>query len=445
MAGRSVHITVGDIEELQALLRRPSAPDRSEAVSRLRGMQGLVLDRQVARAALRAAAVAYPWVPGVPEDTSELLVQLLWSAPAVVEVTELERAYLWCAERGRRAVLRAMALRADRVGLAAVEHLIDQALDESAPAAPVSIDGPATLPAPSRGLLSPLLGVEGVARLAPKLVSLVLRRGWSEHATEMVSEMCRLGVIDAATSKEVTGILLPVIHDLADTCDRMAVPRHAGLRRRGDATVVDPARMDRSRLVVLLALLGHLPCEGAVVGLRRALACVDPRVSAAAAASLVGRGVAVGDDRIAVLCREPMARKVLVDRLVPSGSAFRLPAHALSAVSIAESHLVTWLAGTTQLRREPDEVEHRCVLPAHREWGIGDVHVFAFRVNAPHWLAERDWVVGAVGPFDPSAQLAMSVAHGFAAHSLYEPEASMGHAEHLVAITQALHGERRDP
>lgn len=430
---------MGDIEEVQVLLRRPGAPYRAQAVSRLRRMQGSALGPQAARAALRAAAVSYPWVPGVPDDTSELFVRLLWSDPAVVEVCELERAYLCCARRGRRAVLHAIALRADRAGLDAVSHLIEQAMlwERS------RVHG--SLPAPSKGLLRPLLEVEGVGALAPKLASLVLRPGWSEQAAEMVTAMCRRGLVDAATSEEVTGILLPVIHDLADSCDREAAARSVGVGRRGWLPVVDRARADRARLTALLPLLGHLPGERAVLGLRRALSCVEPRISATAAVGLLGRGAVVGDDRILVLCRDPMARKVLVDGLVTSGRGFHLPAHTLEAVSLAEAHLVSWLVGTTQLRREPDEVEHRCVLPAHPDWGVGDLHLFAFRMNAPHWLAERDWMVAAVGPFDPAAQLVATVAAGFAVHSVYVPEASLDHAEHALEITRSLRATREDP
>ena len=181
-AGRDGHLRVRDIEGLQALMRGSAPAQRSEAVARLRSLRGTILDADVARAALRAAGVSYPWVPGVPDDTSELFVHLLWGDPTVVEVTELERSYMFCAERGRRAVLRTMALRADRAGLDAVVYLLDA-------------DGAQeSLPAPSSGLLSPLLAVEGVDRLAPKLISLVLRRGWSDHAAEMIIAMCQRGL-----------------------------------------------------------------------------------------------------------------------------------------------------------------------------------------------------------------------------------------------------------
>lgn len=423
-----------DIEELQALMRVSAPAQRSEAVARLRSLRGTAIDVDAARAALRAAGVAYPWVPGVPDDTGELFVHLLWGDPTVVEVTELERSYMFCAERGRRALLHTMALRADQAGLDAVAYLLHA-------------DGADTsLPAPSAGLLSPLLGVDGVDRLAPRLVSLALMRGWSEHAAEMVVAMCRRGLLDATRAGEVTASLLPIVHELAAACDSHCSPRAVGSRRRGDAsTTVDPARGDRRRLVALLPLLQHLSTDAASDGLRRALSCADPRVGATAALCLIGRGELVGEDRLALLCRSPLARAVLVDGLTAARREFQLPGWALSPVAVAEAHLVTWLASATQIRCEPDEVEHRCVVPAQAEWGHGLVHVFAFRMHEPHWVARRDWMVAAVGPFDPSAELTPLAGDGFAVHSVYEPEASMSHADHVVEITRSLCAGREDP
>lgn len=433
-AGRETRLTVRDIEELQALMRGSAPGQRSEAVSRLRALRGWALDADAARAALRAAGVAYPWVPGVPDDTGELFVHLLWSDPTVVEVTELERSYMFCAERGRRALLRTMALRADPAGLDAVVYLLDA-------------DGADTsLPAPSAGMLSPLLAVDGVDRLAPRLVSLALMRGWSEHAAEMVIAMCRRGLLGAARAGEVTASLLPIVDELVTACDSRCSPRSLGIRRREDvSTAMDPARGDRRRLVALLPLLQHLPTDTASVGLRRALSCVDPRVAATAAVGLLGRGELVGEDRLALLCRSPLARAVLAEELTAARREFQLPGWALTPVAVAEAHLVTWLASATELRCEPDEVEHRCVLPAHAEWGQGLVHVFAFRMNEPHWVARRDWMVAAVGPFDPSAELTPTAMEGFAVHSLYESEASMSHTEHVMAISSSLLAGREDP
>lgn len=432
-AGRNVHLTVRDIEDVQALMRASDPARRSEAVATLRSWLGAGLGADAARAALRAAGVSYPWVPGVPEDTSELFVHLLWGDPAVVDVAELERAYVFCAERGRRAVMRTLALRADGAALDAVEHLLEADGSEE------------SLPAPSRGMLLPLLSVRDVDRLAPLLVALVLRRGWSEHAAEMITEMCRRGLLDARRSEEVSAALLPVIHSLADACDRRCAPRTLGTQHREAASVIDPARVDRRRMLALLPLLEHLPGAAASIGLRRVLACADPRVAAVAAIALLGRGEVVGDDRIALLCRSPLARVLLTEALSSAQRAFQLPSSALSPTAVAEAHLVTWLASPTELRCEPDEVEHRGVVPAHRDWGPGLLHVFAFRVNAPHWVAERDWMIAAVGPFDPSSALVPLAVDGFAVHSLYEPEAAMDHEDHVRGITRSLCAIREDP
>jgi hypothetical protein len=293
--------------------------------------------------------------------------------------------------------------------------------------------------------LSPLLAVEGVDRLAPKLISLVLRRGWSEHAAEMIIAMCQRGLLDTARAGQVTASLVPVVYELTAACDHRCAPRMLGTRRREDTMTVDLARVDRRRLMDLLPLLAHLPTDTASVGLRRALSCADPRVAATAAVGLIGRGEVVGEDRLRLLCHSPLGRMVLLEGLTTAGREFQLPRSALTPVAVAEAHLVTWLASATQLRCEPDEMEYRGVRPALPEWGHGLLHVFAFRVNEPHWVAERDWVVAVVGPFDPSAELTPMAGDGFAVHSLYEPEVSMTHDEHVWEITASLCAGRENP
>ncbi len=418
---------------MQGLLRGTTQGHRRAAVERLISWQGAELDPESARAALRAAAVVYPWVPGASEDIGELFVRLLWNDPTSVDIADLERAYMACAERGRRAVMRTMALRADSVGLQAVGHLLGP-------------DGPrGMLPTPGEAMLAPLLEVRGVAELAPKLVSISMRPGWSHHAAELLGDMAQRGLLGEADDQEVATSLLEVIEALVATCDRNSPPRILGTRTRADTSLIDPARVDRRRLLDLLPLLVHLTAASASVALRRALASADPRVCATAAVGLVCRGVAVGEDRLDLLCRDALARAVLFEGLTSAGRAFQLPTGALDPRAVAEALLAEWFVSPSQLRCVPDELVHRCVVSAPRSWGPGTLHVFAFRVNAPHWVAERDWMIAAVGPFDPTSELIPSPAEGFAVHSLYEPEASMANSDHVAEISRSLCETRQNP
>ena len=57
------------------------------------------------------------------------------------------------------------------------------------------------------------------------------------------------------------------------------------------------------------------------------------------------------------------------------------------------------MAADTELGAAPDEIEHldRLTLGEHPDDGA--VHLFRFRVRAPHWSSARGWMVGAAGPY----------------------------------------------
>jgi len=429
-------ITAGDVDMVRARLRRSAEADRAEALELLRSWRGRPLGPGGADAVLRAATVGYPWVAGRPDDPGELLVQLLWDEPHQVPVLEVERSYVRCAERARRALLHLLARRADAEAVDVVGSLI-------------GIDGPwDLLPVPTAHLLSPLLDAPGVERLAGSVVTLARRRGWSQHAAELIGAMARRGLLDDEASAAVAVGLDPLVSALVDTCDRATLASAgrsnvwsdlSGPEPTGaDLTRADLSRAERRRLGSLLPLLAQLPVEEAERVLLRALSSADPRVAALAAVGLARRGVAVPAERMSLLGRDAEARGILVDGLGALGRHFALPPGHLHQVAVAESELIRWLASETQMGSAPDEVEHRGTVPCPSDWGDGVVHVFGFRVRPPHWSAARGWMLGAVGPFDPGAEFAPRRAEGFTAHSLYLAEDCDGLDGHVRAIAGAV-------
>ena len=202
--------------------------------------------------------------------------------------------------------------------------------------------------------------------------------------------------------------------------------------------------MERRRLEALLTLFAHLPVDEAEAVLLRALSSADPRIAALAVVCLARRGVAVPAERMSLLGRDPEARGILLDGLGALGRHFAIPEEHMHVVAVAEAELIRWLASETQMGVAPDEVEHRGTVPCPPEWGHGILHVFGFRVRPPHWSADRDWMVGAVGPFVPGAEFVPRRADGFAAHSLYLAEAGNGLDGHVLAIADAVLECRRD-
>jgi hypothetical protein len=75
------------------------------------------------------------------------------------------------------------------------------------------------------------------------------------------------------------------------------------------------------------------------------------------------------------------------------------PNDFMNQPSRAEATMVDWLLFPTELGRAPDEIRQLQVTPIETDDGLTDLYVFAFRTHAPHWLSEKDWVVGVAGPF----------------------------------------------
>ncbi len=418
MAARGARgrLAARDVEGLRDRLRMSDPVVRGVAVEELKGWQGAHLAEGAAVAAIRAATVGYPWVDSVPDDPGELLVQLTWADPCGVPPAELERAYVFCAEKARRAILRTLALRRDSEGLHAVAHLI-------------GIDGPVDLlPVPTENLLRPLLEAPGAQLLVPALVSAAWRRGWVPLVADMLGGMARRGLLGEEAAEAVCEGLSPLVLALLDTCDRTAP-----MSDRGGL-----ARVDRDRLGRLVPLFAELDCEAASTLLRRVLASVDPRVASVAAVALASRGDLVGEDRMALIARDPEARSTLLGGLAAIGRGFELPDDMRSEVALAEAEVVAYLAGRTQLGAPPDEIEHRGAFATPVEWGRGITHVFAFRVRPPHWSAQRGWMLAAAGPFEPGAELMPRRSEGFGVCSLYEAEDGYELSRHLLEMSRAV-------
>lgn len=64
----------------------------------------------------------------------------------------------------------------------------------------------------------------------------------------------------------------------------------------------------------------------------------------------------------------------------------------------AESFLVNWLEFPTELGKPPDEIE---MVRKINLWSDEELayYVFKFRIDAPHWAAQYNWMIGVVGPY----------------------------------------------
>ncbi|MDQ2679002.1 MAG: hypothetical protein M3Y51_09685 [Actinomycetota bacterium] len=399
-------IGVDDVAELRSLLRRRDPVARSLALGTLSEWSGGDLDALGGRAVLEAASGSYPSIHGDHRHPAEMLAHMLWEQPRVVGAHDVARAYLVAGERVRRAFLHQLALRRDLEGLVALERLLGPG------------GRPELLPRVTTAALLPLLDLANApggapnapggaandsggsaetagdvaARIVAILVTVLGEPGWTWHAAELLGELRRRGHLDVAMRAEVAVVTTHHVHVLVDVCDRAAVtPAHVG----------DPVRSDRERLGVLARLLDRLDGVDRRDALMRLLSAADPRVSALGAARLATLGEPVAPERFGLIARDPLGLAELYDGLAPNGRLDLLP-DDVDQVSVHEAMLTRWLAQVTELGRAPDEIEFL----GERTMGAEAVHLFRFRMHAPHWSSARGWMIGAAGAFTYSCYAA---------------------------------------
>lgn len=391
-------VGLDDVAELRALLRRRDRTARQIGLALLRSWSAGDLDDVGARAVLEAAGGSYPTLQGSLEHPAELLARMLWDAPQRVEVVDVARVYLVAGERARRALVHLLALRGDADGLEGLEFVVG----EEAPAE--------LLPVPTTPLLDPLLGHPDRARVADLLAGLLPRSGWTWHAADLLVRLESAG----ASSDRARAILMARVTsaaaELVDACNRGALV---------DPRSGDGARTERQALASLVWLLDELADQDVDATLAAMLGSSDPRVAAMAAARLLGRGAPVAPERLELIARDPVARADLHDGLV----ALSPPdAGQLDEVQVAEGELARWLCDITELGRVPDEMEPIATVP-HPGEPSRRLHLFRFRMRAPHWSAARGWMVGIGGTHT---------------YSCYSAEDECSLADHVTALLAAL-------
>lgn len=370
---------------MRELLRRKDSSVRRGALDVLDSWSGRALTPAAVEAALDAATVAYPETPGVAGHPDELWVRLLWLHPSNVPAKDVLRVYGMAGDRVRRALLHLLALRADDEALDALVELLG---DERRAT---------QLPTPSYVTLAPVLEHPDSLRLVPALVQLSTRPGWSWEAAGALRQMEMDGRLGHAQRRAVVKGVVPVVRTLVDACDRASAV--SGER-------VDVARTDRERLRVLASLLAVMPGEESSLALYRMLSSADPKVAAHAAVALVARSEPVAPERLELVARDAVARVDLYEGFMAEGVLTEVPELFDDKVSMAEAELVRWLSAPTELGRHPDEIEYLGPYTVVTDDGPEVLHLFRFRMRAPHWSSNRGWLVGAAGRWAHSVYLA---------------------------------------
>jgi hypothetical protein len=121
--------------------------------------------------------------------------------------------------------------------------------------------------------------------------------------------------------------------------------------------------------------------------------------------------------------------------LKQKGKAEYFPTEYRTMEMIAESDLVRWLMHPNELQVAPGEIELLRQLDVTEDEKRGSCFLFRFRVEPPHWAADRGWMSGIAGPYwreDPESDA------GRETFSELTPYAAMTDTEHIEFLKAAV-------
>lgn len=183
-------------------------------------------------------------------------------------------------------------------------------------------------------------------------------------------------------------------------------------------------------LVGLFILLWMNAIRATISRTRRLNKQIGPVVTA------VAEGHENASELVLACAKDPATRNHLYARLKDMGMAETFPGEYRTIEKIAESDLVRWLMHPNELQIAPGEIELLRQLDVTDEQKCGRCFLFRFRVEAPHWAADRGWMSGIAGPFwdgDPAPDAGRET---FSELTSYDAMTDCEHVEFLKAAAK---------
>jgi hypothetical protein len=122
----------------------------------------------------------------------------------------------------------------------------------------------------------------------------------------------------------------------------------------------------------------------------------DRCVVAWAIGAAVRRGLKPPTSALWAAAKQPASRHILFEELRKLERIDIFPHQYLTHSSLAEAEMCSWLTYSTELGREPDELEQMAVVPLPDP--TLDLYVFRFRMLGNHWAAGTGWLAAVAGP-----------------------------------------------
>lgn len=144
--------------------------------------------------------------------------------------------------------------------------------------------------------------------------------------------------------------------------------------------------------------------------------------------------------KIEEMAAVPFYRNVLHALLVNNQQQAHFPDNYLNQASFAESDLAFWLALPSEIGAPPDHIEFIEAQTKTFEDGEEpvDFYLLKFKMDPPHPLAERGWVVGITGPYPKDESSDSFESRSQATFSEFIALDEMSLSEHLDFILDRL-------
>jgi hypothetical protein len=401
-------------------LMTPNASDRRQLMDRLERWAKVGFPGGAGRLILEHAARSFPSSNQYPETPNEQLIRLLWNRKTTVSGDDVESVFPDLDEACRVSAIRLMAELGTRTASESLGRLLSQCTESRLPNAMWPFLLPLERnPRDPDVLVPPLLGLLADTDGAGAVHAALLAYAKADLLNPAQSRVCGQ-IASGQTSRAL------------DTVGRILTER--GLAGRWDDDYVS-AKIDAG---LLLDLLGRLDRSSSMSVLEDAVRAPEPWIKLWGALGLLRGGESVSPEIFRQVAEWPDCRIALARELQAEDRAELFPVDFLNQPSLAEAAMVDWLRFPTELGRAPDEIRQLQSLPVETDEGIADLYVFAFRTHPPHWLSEKDWVVGLAGPFLQSQQPTVESLGG--TFSRFESLSARPLDQHIETLLETVQG-----
>ena len=401
-------------------LKTSDASNRRELMETLERWAKAGFREETGRLILDHAGYSFPPINQYPETPNDQLLRLLWNGKTTVAGEDVEATFPGLDEACRASAIRLLAELGTPSASESLARILALCVKDKLP----SVGWPFLLP------------LERTPRdpdvLIPSMLALVEKTEGAGPVHSALLAYANVGMLTPQQSRECAEVIARQTSRAIDDLGRR-VGEH-GLEGRWEDDYVT-VKTDAG---LLLDLLGRLQQSSAVSVFEGAVRASEPWVRLWGALGLIRAGHAVPLEVFQQVATWPDCRITLARELEALERPDLFPNDFMNQPSLAEATMVDWLLFPTELGRAPDEIRQLQVMPIETDDGLADLYVFAFRTHAPHWLSEKDWVVGVAGPFLTDHQPTFESLGG--TFSRFESLSEKSVDEHVEALLGTVEG-----